>query len=410
MAKHGGFLTPKAIANRIKSKGLQKLRWYCEMCQKQCRDENGFKCHTTSESHQRQMMVFRDNPQQFMEEFSVEFEEQYMEILRRRGTTRVKANALYQEHVSDRAHVHMNSTKWDTLTSFLTYLGKKGVAEVDCTPKGWYIKYIDRGLIEERERIAKREAAALDSEQRHAKVLQEQIKLAKQHEEDSGLGPKEVAPTEITGEIGKIELSVTKRSLNSSSNSLSSSSSSSEGGSKRKERTLEKSAIKKQRMFADDMDDRNSATVKQEHSMKKKKSSAIEELMRESEEEKLRYVKRQDNWLAKDIVVKVMNKVVGDGAYYKKKGTVVKLHDKYVAEVKMLDTGHILKIDQEQLQNVVPNIGRKVLVVNGGYRGAEATMLALNDEQLTVTVKIETGMWKGKTVSNLEIEDVCKLA
>lgn len=58
-----GFLTPKAIANRIKvvsfflfflcsfgsplltlqAKGLQKLRWYCQMCQKQCRDENGFK-------------------------------------------------------------------------------------------------------------------------------------------------------------------------------------------------------------------------------------------------------------------------------------------------------------------------------------------------------------------------------
>lgn len=35
----GGGLTPKAIANRIKAKGLQKLRWYCQMCQKQCRDE-----------------------------------------------------------------------------------------------------------------------------------------------------------------------------------------------------------------------------------------------------------------------------------------------------------------------------------------------------------------------------------
>jgi hypothetical protein len=43
MGKDGGFLTPKAIANRIKSKGLQKLRWYCQMCEKQCRDENGFK-------------------------------------------------------------------------------------------------------------------------------------------------------------------------------------------------------------------------------------------------------------------------------------------------------------------------------------------------------------------------------
>lgn len=40
----GGFLTPKAISNRIKAKGLQKLRWFCQMCQKQCRDEVKTKC------------------------------------------------------------------------------------------------------------------------------------------------------------------------------------------------------------------------------------------------------------------------------------------------------------------------------------------------------------------------------
>ncbi len=42
------FVTPTRcaqIGNRIKAKGLQKLRWYCQLCQKQCRDENGFKCH-----------------------------------------------------------------------------------------------------------------------------------------------------------------------------------------------------------------------------------------------------------------------------------------------------------------------------------------------------------------------------
>ena len=50
------------IANRIKAKGLQKLRWYCQMCQKQCRDENGFKCHLTSEGHKRQMIVFGQAP------------------------------------------------------------------------------------------------------------------------------------------------------------------------------------------------------------------------------------------------------------------------------------------------------------------------------------------------------------
>lgn len=49
------------IANRIKAKGLNKLRWYCQLCQKSCRDENGFKCHQMSEGHRRQMEVRRQS-------------------------------------------------------------------------------------------------------------------------------------------------------------------------------------------------------------------------------------------------------------------------------------------------------------------------------------------------------------
>lgn len=87
--------TPKWIANKIKSKGLQKLRWYCQMCQKQCRDENGFKCHTMSESHQRQLLIFADQPNQFLNDFSKEFEDGYMNLLKRcHGTKRVFANAV----------------------------------------------------------------------------------------------------------------------------------------------------------------------------------------------------------------------------------------------------------------------------------------------------------------------------
>jgi len=66
----GGFMTPKAIGNRIKAKGLQKLRWFCQMCQKQCRDENGFKCHCMSDTHQRQMLIFAQNPNKVLDSFS----------------------------------------------------------------------------------------------------------------------------------------------------------------------------------------------------------------------------------------------------------------------------------------------------------------------------------------------------
>jgi DNA/RNA-binding protein KIN17 len=145
MSKKGGFLTPKAIGNRIKAKGLQKLRWYCEMCQKQCRDENGFKCHQTSEGHLRQMRIFAENPDAVMERYSKEFEELFLETLsRHHNTKRTHANLVYKEYIADKHHIHMNSTKFDTLTNFVKYLGKKGAIVADETEKGWFISWINR--------------------------------------------------------------------------------------------------------------------------------------------------------------------------------------------------------------------------------------------------------------------------
>ena len=77
------FLTPKAIGNRIKAKGLGKLRWYCQLCQKQCRDENGFKCHQTSESHLRQMELFGQSASRVVSGYSEEFEKCFLDHLKR---------------------------------------------------------------------------------------------------------------------------------------------------------------------------------------------------------------------------------------------------------------------------------------------------------------------------------------
>ena len=100
MGKKEGFLTPKAISNRIKAKGLQKLRWYCQMCQKQCRDENGFKCHMMSESHQRQLLLVGENPGRYLSYFSDEFLSGFMDLLRRQfGTRRVHCNVVYNEYI-----------------------------------------------------------------------------------------------------------------------------------------------------------------------------------------------------------------------------------------------------------------------------------------------------------------------
>ena len=74
-------MTPKQIAKRIKARGLGKLKFYCQMCQKQCRDANGFKCHVASEGHLRQMELFMEDPEKMLNEFSDEFEKKFLRLL-----------------------------------------------------------------------------------------------------------------------------------------------------------------------------------------------------------------------------------------------------------------------------------------------------------------------------------------
>lgn len=64
-------------------------------------------------------------------------------LLARFGTKRVLANRVYQEYIQDKNHLHMNATRWVTLTEFVKHLGRTSVARVDETEKGWFIAWID---------------------------------------------------------------------------------------------------------------------------------------------------------------------------------------------------------------------------------------------------------------------------
>ncbi|THV02819.1 hypothetical protein K435DRAFT_748691 [Dendrothele bispora CBS 962.96] len=173
--------TPKFVANKMKSKGLQRLRWYCQVCEKQCRDENGFKCHAASESHLRQMLVVGENAGKHISNFSSEFQSTFVSLLSRRfGTKRVRANQVYQEYIADKHHLHMNSTRWVTLTEFVKHLGRTGVARVDETEKGWFIAWIDNSpkALAKQEASLKKERATTSDEQRERNLIAEQIERA----------------------------------------------------------------------------------------------------------------------------------------------------------------------------------------------------------------------------------------
>jgi len=74
-------MSAKSISKQLKSKGLQRLRWYCQLCEKQCRDENGFKCHCASAAHKRQLAVFAQNQKSVVSGYSEQFKREFLSIL-----------------------------------------------------------------------------------------------------------------------------------------------------------------------------------------------------------------------------------------------------------------------------------------------------------------------------------------
>lgn len=424
--------TPKQIANKMKSKGLQKLVFYCEMCQKQCRDANGFKCHTMSESHLRQMRIFAENPVAVMEKFSKEFEEAYMECLSRiHGTKRVNANQVYQEMICNKTHIHMNATKWDSLTTFVKYLGKQGVALVDETEKGWFVQYIDRTYLKRKEELDKMKKKDLEEETRQQRLMQSRAEAVKAHLEATGkggeTGPSELqrgedaekivisaAPSSASGAAGgggagSMGAPAPKRprpnvfasgedddddgawkkkakAPSASAASSSSSSASSATGSGKKselEKLMEQDALRKQ------------AEARKVEAAKKEKLAAATE--------------RTENWVAKGIIVKIINKKIAGGKYYKKKGRVERVIDSFIGEVKLLEGGDRLRIDQEELETVIPSLGGSVLILNGPGKGSLAELLELDVDNYAAKVKVEEGSLKGQVLKDVQYEDICKV-
>ncbi|KAJ6583915.1 domain of Kin17 curved DNA-binding protein-domain-containing protein [Mycena vulgaris] len=182
--------TPKYVANKMKSKGLQRLRWYCQVCEKQCRDENGFKCHASSESHLRQMLVVGEHAGKHITNFSQQFQSEFVALLSRRfGTKRVRANQVYQEYISDKSHLHMNSTRWVTLTEFVKHLGTCG------DRARWFLAWIDSSPKASREGASlKKDRATTSDEQRERLLIAEQIERAAA--ESSSAGPSTTPPVE----------------------------------------------------------------------------------------------------------------------------------------------------------------------------------------------------------------------
>ena len=500
--------TPKDIANKMKAKGLQKLKFYCQMCNKQCRDENGFKCHLTSDSHLRQMKIFAENSGEFLDSFSSEFESAYVDTLRRRhGTKKMNANNVYQEVIQDKDHVHMNSTKWATLSDFVQYLGKTGKCVVEETERGWYVTYIERdpALLARQEAHRRRVESERAEEEKAAKRMEKQRVEAARAVALAG-GSVEVA------EASKLERSEDDRPValttggNGGSDGLA-------GKKRKKSSSANRDAAKKVKaVFGGDEDDEDeddeeeddrkpaakptasngdaakpaklveaaaaagAATASLESRVRKGTSSANGPLSSSASSSKPKKPKvdlliatataacindadarrkcrdeesyrrkaskmaggadggdgvgnggklssssfngivdtRKDYWIRRNIVVRIISKNLSGGKYYKRKGDIIRVIDRYMAEVEILDTapdvkdgGDLIRIDQDDLETVVPKEGKECRILNGRGRGKRAEVVSLDKAKYRGTLKI---LDSGEVVEKIHYEDFSKIA
>ncbi|KAJ4354650.1 uncharacterized protein N0V89_006387 [Didymosphaeria variabile] len=178
----------KHLANSMKSKGLQRLRWWCEPCQKQCRDANGFKCHVQSESHVRQMHVVGENPQKYIQNYSNDFQRDFVSLLRTaHGEKFIGANRFYNEYIRDKEHIHMNSTRFPSLTEFVKHLGREGIVNVKEDEKdGLMIAWRDTSVaaIKRKEEIREQELAEARSGAGEDRMLKKMSKRAQEEAEE----------------------------------------------------------------------------------------------------------------------------------------------------------------------------------------------------------------------------------
>lgn len=376
----------KAIANRIKAKGLQKLKYYCQLCNKQCRDDNGFKCHLTSEAHLRQMEVFGQNPRKVIEEYSSQFLKAFLEHLKRTHPfSRVEANHVYNDFISDREHVHMNATKWLSLTDFVKWMGREGICKVDETEKGWFIKLVrEEDPMEKKKR--ERAEAEKESDERHLKALRAQAARAKKAREVEGEeenGGDVVELDEIKGVKVMVKEDERRRVKERVIDSTEVFSASANGN--------EKDSAKFQSVRA--KKPKSKMELLMEREMAKKEAAAAAAATNQQQEQQQREVQQKKDvkaWLCEHIVVKVLSPSLKDHGYYKKKGVIVKvLDDGFVGEIEMLGTGDIVRVDQAELETVVPGVGKLVIVVKGALRGRRGTLKSIDEARYGALVALD---------------------
>ena len=260
-------------------------------------------------------------------------------------------------------------------------MGKTSKCKVDETEKGWYIAYIDR----DPKKIARQIELKKKAKEKADDAERNQMRIKRQIASSSTAVAESVEPQDFARapDAKKLKVSFSKKPDTSNASAV---------ATNIFNTSQEVVALSKE---------------------KKKAGGAIDLIMREERAHSKSKSFRKENWITKGIVVKVMEKVIGNGKYYKQKGEVLKVIDKFGAEVRMLESRDVIQLDQDDLETVIPQVDSAVKIVNGRGRGQSAIVLALNLKNYSATIKVadtrsKDGSLPIDSVVEKEYEDICK--
>lgn len=230
--------------------------------------------------------------------------------------------------------------------------------------EGWYIAYIDRDprKLARQEELARKRKNDLDHEDRNRNFIKKQLKIARMADTNTN----DIQPTKLqrTDDSGMIRLDISlggklkKAALHVTSGPFGVSS--------------EKDKLSKAVEKPDLLDD---SVGKSQHM-----SEALAKAGSASE-----------NWICEGIVVKVMNKELQNGKFYKKKGVITHVEQEFCATIEMIESKDVLQLDQDDLETVIPQVGKKVMVLNGEERGQVAEIVSISLENYNAVLRILDG-------------------
>ena len=135
------------------------------------------------------MLIVGEDPKKYIEQYSRDFQRDFLRLLKTsHGEKKVHMNQFYQEYIRDKEHIHMNATKWPSLTEFAKHLGRDGICRVEEGDRGLEIQWIDDSpeAVQRREEIKRKEKLMKGDEDMEARMLERQIKQAKEAAEKAG--------------------------------------------------------------------------------------------------------------------------------------------------------------------------------------------------------------------------------